>query len=71
MKDTTMKSGSRASAEVPIQQLLPQPDLPAERYTHTVVMNVFGRRFELIQHMEVREIKRGPAKVSQMPTRAL
>jgi hypothetical protein len=32
-------------------------------------MNVFGKRFQLTSHTEVREITKGPAIVIEMPSR--
>jgi hypothetical protein len=32
-------------------------------------MNVFGKRFELTSHAEVRDITKGPAIVIEMPSR--
>jgi hypothetical protein len=56
-------------AAAPVEELTPRSDPPADRYTHKVIMNVFGKRFELTRHTEVRVITSGPAKVIEMPTR--
>jgi hypothetical protein len=36
---------------------------------HKIMMNVFGRRFELTSRVEVRRITKGPALVIEMPRR--
>ena len=41
---------------LPVQELVPQPNPPAERDTHKIIMNVFGKRYELTRHTEVRLI---------------
>jgi hypothetical protein len=67
-----MKRSNRrnpASAKRSVEALMPRPDPPDERYTHRVMMNVFGRRFELTTHLESREITKDPAKVIEMPRR--
>jgi len=33
-------------------------------------MNIFGKRFELTRHTEVRVLTKGPAKVIEMPRRS-
>lgn len=52
-----------------VEELTPRSDPAADRYTHQIIMNVFGKRFELTRHTEVRVITRGPAKVIAMPIR--
>ena len=69
MTNTTIKRKDRALAEMSVEKLTPQPDPPADYATHKIFINVFGQRFELTQHLEVREIKRGPAEVITMPSR--
>lgn len=59
-----------ASAKRSVEAPMPRPDPPDERYTHRVIMNVFGKRFEFTSHVESREITKGPAKVIEMPKRA-
>ena len=56
-------------AAATVEELTPRSDPPADHYTHKVIMNVFGKRFELTRHTEVRVITRGPAKVIDMPIR--
>jgi len=34
-----------------------------------MIMNVFGKRFELTSHVEVRAVTKGPAMVIEMPRR--
>ena len=69
MKKITIDRRDPASLEEPVPALTPPPDPPAERRTHRVIMNVFGRRFELTSYVEVREITKGPARVIEMPRR--
>jgi hypothetical protein len=69
MKKTTIDRKDPASVKEPVAELMPPPEPPAERHTHKIMMNVFGRRFELRSHVEVREITKGPAKVIEMPRR--
>ena len=69
MKKATIDRKDPASVEKPVAELMPPPEPPAERHTHKIMMNVFGRRFELRSHVEVREITKGPAKVIEMPRR--
>jgi hypothetical protein len=69
MKKVTVDRKDPASVREPVAELMPSPELPAERHTHKIMMNVFGRRFELRSHVEVREITKGPAKVIEMPRR--
>jgi hypothetical protein len=69
MKKVTIDRKDPASVEEPVAELMPRPEPPAERHTHKIMMNVFGRRFELRSHVEVREITKGPAKVIEMPGR--
>ncbi|MGA2716942.1 MAG: hypothetical protein ABSG41_27970 [Bryobacteraceae bacterium] len=69
MKHVTIDRKNAASAEVPVEELTPQSGPPAERYTHRIVLNVFGKRFELTRHTAVRVISKGPAKVIEMPIR--
>jgi hypothetical protein len=40
--------------------------MPAERRKHKVIMNVFGKRFELTHYVEMREIPNEPGKVIEM-----
>jgi hypothetical protein len=66
MKKVGSEPKGPASGKDAVVELTP-PDPPDERHTHKVIMNVFGRRFELTSYVEVREIKKGPAKVIEMP----
>ena len=52
MKKVTLIRRNRASAKG-ASQATPPPDPPAERYTKRIVMNVFGKRFELTSRVEV------------------
>jgi hypothetical protein len=61
MKHLTIDRRNPASVEVPVEELTPQSNPPAERYAHRIVLNVFGKRFELTRHTEVRVITSGPA----------
>lgn len=70
MKHVTINRRNPAPVERPAAELTPRPDPPAERYTHQIILNVFGKRLEFTHHVEVREITRGPAKVIEMPVRA-
>ena len=69
MKYVTIDRKSPACAEVPVAELTPPPDPPAARCTYRIIMNVFGKRFELTRHVEVREVTKGPAIVIEMPRR--
>jgi hypothetical protein len=65
----TITPKNSACEKPPVQELVPQPDTPAERHTHKIVMNVFGKRYEITRHTEVRLLAKRPAKVVQMPIR--
>lgn len=69
MKKVTIDRKDPASVQEPVARFVPPPEPPAERYTHKIMMNVFGRRFELRRHVEIREITKGPAKVIEMQRR--
>jgi hypothetical protein len=59
---------SPAQAQVPV--LRPRSDSPAEQQKHTIILQVCGKRYELItSHVKLREIRQGPAKVIEMPRR--
>jgi hypothetical protein len=62
-------SRRKPSPKKPVAELTPTPDPPAERAVHKIIMNVFGKRYELRSHVEVRAITKGPAKVIEMPRR--
>jgi hypothetical protein len=69
MKNITINRRNPGLAEGPARDLTPH-DPPPERCTHKVVLNVFGKRFELTRHVEVREFPKGdPARVIEMPGR--
>jgi hypothetical protein len=70
MKRSTTIANPPASGKVPVQELVSQPHPPAERHTHKIILNVFGKRFELTRHTEVRVLTKGPAKVIEMPRRS-
>jgi hypothetical protein len=69
LKNLTINRRNRASAKGASQAVTPPPDPPAERYTKRIVMNVFGKRFELTSRVEVHRIAKGPAIVIEMPRR--
>ena len=69
MKHVTINRKNPASQEARVEQLTPRPDPPAEHSTHKIIMNIFGKCFELTRHTEVRVLSKGPAKVIQMPSR--
>jgi hypothetical protein len=73
-KETAMKKvrlGRRDPASVAefFAKLPPPPEPAAEHHSHKIIMNVFGRRFELRSHVKICEITKGPAKVIDMPRR--
>jgi hypothetical protein len=68
-KEVTINRRKPALSGKPVEELTPTPDPPAERRAHRIIMNVFGKRFELTSLVEVRAIKKGPAKVIEMPRR--
>ena len=45
MKHVTIDRKSPKSAPVPVEELKPQPDPPAERCAHKITMHVGGTRF--------------------------
>jgi hypothetical protein len=67
MRHSAIRRENSAPAEKTIEEVAPRPDPPVARYTHKIVLNVFGKRFELTRHVEVREITSGPARVIEMP----
>jgi hypothetical protein len=69
MKRSTPDGKKPASEKAPVRELVPQYHPPAERAAHKIIMNVGGKRFELTRHLEVREIRKGPAIVIEMPKR--
>jgi hypothetical protein len=69
MKHVTINRNKPARQHTPVQELTPRPDPPALRDTHRIIMSIFGTRFELTRHTEVRVLPKGPAKVIQMPSR--
>jgi hypothetical protein len=70
MKTFTINREHPASAVTPAEALEPKPESPAEHYTHRIILNVFGKSFELTHKVELREItKGGPTKVIEMPGR--
>ena len=70
MKRIRINPKKTASPAVPVEKLKPQPDPPVERYAHSVTLRIGGRRYEMTWHSEVREIKKGPAKIIEMPGRS-
>ena len=56
-----------ASRKGHVEELTPHPDPPDKGYTSKTFMHVGRQRFELTVRVELREIKRGPAEVIQMP----
>ena len=71
MKHVAIDRKNPKSVPRPVEELTPQPDPPAERCAHKITMHVGGTRFELTPYTEVRAITRGPAKVIEMPIRAM
>ena len=69
MRDLTIDRRKPVKAEGRDEQLTPQPDPPALRQTRKIVLTIGRERYELTSHTEVREIRRGPAKLIQMPAR--
>ena len=69
MKHVTINRKIPAPEQSLVKQLTPRPDPPAERSTRRIIMNIFGKRFELTRHTEVRVLSKGPAKVIRMPSR--
>jgi hypothetical protein len=65
LKTVTINRRNPASAK----GVTPPPDPPAAGCTQRIVMNVFGKRFELTSRVEVRPITKGPAIVIEMPRR--
>jgi hypothetical protein len=47
MKTLRINREHPASAVRPAEPLEPKPESPAEHYTHRIILNVFGKRFEL------------------------
>jgi hypothetical protein len=70
MKRRSGKKKNSAPPEMPLAELVPRPNPPAERNTHKIILNVFGKRYELTRHTEVRLLTKGPAKVIEMPAGA-
>ena len=70
MEDFTTNADKPASKKGPMKELTPRPDPSGEGYASEVLMNVGRQRFELTVRVELREIKRGPAEVIQMPGRS-
>jgi len=68
MKDVTTDRKNPASQE-PVEELTPRADPPDEICAHKIIMTVGDTRFELRRYTEVRMIKKGPAKVIEMPLR--
>ena len=69
MKKVTINRRDSASMEEPVAKLTPLPGPPPEWYMHKIMMNVFGRRFELTSRVEVRRITKDPTIVIEMPRR--
>jgi hypothetical protein len=68
----TSRAAGQFDASLASAASLPKrkPESPAEHYTHRIILNVFGKRFELTHRVDLREItKGGPAKVIEMPAR--
>ena len=71
MKHVRIDRKKPTLAAATVEELTPRSDPSADHYTHKVIMNVFGKRFELTRYTELRVITSGPAKVIEMPTRPL
>jgi hypothetical protein len=69
MRNVTKDRRPPASAAGLVEELTPKSNLPAEHYTNKIIMNVFGKRYELTCRVEAREITKGPAQVVEMPRR--
>jgi hypothetical protein len=69
MKDFLIGRADPEAAEVPVEELTPQPDPPAVRHPHKIVLAIAGKRYEFTFRTEVREITKGPAKLIEMPGR--
>ena len=69
MKRRSADRKKPASAGKPVAELAPLPDRPAEHYSHKFFLNIAGKRFELTSRVELREVRKGPAEVIQMPRR--
>jgi hypothetical protein len=67
MKRIRINPKKDALPAVAVEKLKLQPDPSLERYAHTVTLRIGGRRYEMTWHSEVREIKKGPAKIIEMP----
>ena len=67
MKTVTIDRNDPAQVNGPLAESAPPT---ADRHTQRILMNVFGRCFELRSHVEIREITKGPAKVIEMPRRS-
>ena len=67
MEDFKTDAENRKSKKGPVEELTPRPDPPGKGYANKILMNVGRQRFELTVRVELREIKRGPAEVIQMP----
>jgi hypothetical protein len=70
MKPIRINPKKPAAPAVPVEQIKPQPDPPVERCAHTVTFRIGGKRYEMTWHSEVREIKKGPARIIEMPGRS-
>jgi hypothetical protein len=69
MRNVEINRRKPGAAKAPTEDLTPPPDPPAEHYTHRMILNVFGKRFELTSHVEVRAVTKGPAMMIEMPRR--
>jgi hypothetical protein len=69
MKDSTIDQENCVVAGSHAQKLRARRDPPAACHSRKIVLTIGGKRYELTMHTEVREIRRGPAKLIEMPGR--
>ena len=67
MQDLTTDQENRVVAGSPVEELRLRRHPPAACHTRKIVLTIGGKRYELTMHTEVREIRRGPAKLIEMP----
>jgi hypothetical protein len=70
MKRIRINPKKTASPATLVEELKPQPNPPVVRHKQAVTLRIGGRRYEMTWQSEVREIKKGPAKIIEMPKRS-
>jgi hypothetical protein len=70
LRIVTIQRKKPGAATAATEELKPHPDPPAEHCMRRIIMTIAGKRYELTNHVEVRAITKGPAKVIEMPKRA-